>query len=127
VKLADNAESGFTLIETLVAFVILSGVVIVALSTMSESLRRMQQAAHVVDASKVTQQVLDNLLGDSVTNQSIQSGQSGKFKWQIEIMPLRAPEAAQTYAALIKVSVTESGGKPIPQSHLETIRMLRRQ
>jgi Tfp pilus assembly protein PilV len=127
VKPADNAESGFTLIETLVAFVILSSVIIVALSTMSESLRRMQQAAHVVEASKITQQILDNLIAKGTTNELMQAGQIEKFEWRVEIIPMQAPETAQTYPALIKVSVTESGGKPITRSHLETIRILRPQ
>ncbi len=125
-KTADNIESGFTLIETLVAFVILSGVVIIALSTMSESLRRMQQAAQVVDASKVAQHALDDLFLENAADQTTFSGQQDKYRWQIEVIPLPSSDEAIIYPALIKVSVTDSNGNPIPQSHLETIRMMQR-
>jgi type II secretory pathway pseudopilin PulG len=127
VKSADNTVSGFTLIETLVAFVILSGVVIIALSTMTESLQRMQQAARVVEASKVAEQVLDNLIAQNADGQSIISGQQAKYAWRVEIIPLSGSSEAMIYPALIKVLVTDSDGRSIPQSHLETIRMIRRQ
>jgi type II secretory pathway pseudopilin PulG len=127
VKPADNTESGFTLIETLVAFVILSGVVIIALSTMTESLQRMQQAARVVEASKVAQQVLDNLIAKNADGKSIISGQQDKYAWRVEIIPLPGPREAMIYPALITVSVAGSNGISIPQSHLETIRMVRKQ
>jgi Tfp pilus assembly protein PilV len=127
VKPAENTESGFTLIETLVAFVILSGVVIIALSTMTESLQRMQQAAHVVEASIVSQQVLDNLIAESADGRSIISGQQAKYAWRVEIIPLPSPGEAQIYPALIRVSVSDSENEPIPLSRLETIRTVRRQ
>ena len=125
-KPIDSSESGFTLIETLVAFVILSGVVIIALSTMSESLRRMQHAARVVEASRVAQQALDSLTAENIDGQTNFSGQRNKFKWRIEIIPLPGQIEAMMYPALIKVLVTDLNGKPIPQSHLETIRLVRR-
>jgi type II secretory pathway pseudopilin PulG len=127
VKPAENTEAGFTLIETLVAFVILSGVVIIALSTMTESLQRMQQAARVVEASKVAQQVLDNFIAENVDGQPIISGQQAKYVWRVEIMPLPGSPEAMIYPAVIKVSVSDSDGRSIPQSHLETIRLIRRQ
>lgn len=122
----DNTESGFTLIETLMAFIILSSVVIIALSTMSESLRRMQNAARVVEASKVAQQALDSLTTENSDGRTDFSGQRDKFSWHIEMIPLTSSVEAVIYPALIKVSVTDLNGRPIPQSHLETIRMVRR-
>jgi type II secretory pathway pseudopilin PulG len=127
VKLANNSESGFTLIETLVAFVILSGVVIIALSTMTESLQRMQQAARVVEASKVAQQVLANLSSKNSDGRPIITGQQDKYAWRVEIIPLPGPREAMIYPALITVSVAGSNGISIPQSQLETIRMVRKQ
>ena len=122
----QKLRSGFTLVETLVAFVILSGVVIIALSTMAESLRRMQNAARVVEASKVAQQVLDSLITENIGGQTNFSGQQDKLKWRIEIIRLPGQVEVMTYPALIKVSVTDLNGKLIPQSHLETIRLVRR-
>lgn len=124
-KPAENTEAGFTLIETLVAFVILSGVVIIALSTMSESLRRMQQAARIVEASKVAQRVLENLSAENSDSQTTLSGQQTKYQWRIEITPLPSPSISVMYPALVKVSVADADGKPIPQAHMETIRMMR--
>ncbi len=124
-KPAENTEAGFTLIETLVAFVILSGVVIIALSTMSESLRRMQQAARIVEASKIAQRVLENLSAGNSDSQTTLSGQQDKHQWRIDITPLPGPDKSVMYPALVKVSVAGADGKPIPQAHMETIRMMR--
>jgi type II secretory pathway pseudopilin PulG len=125
-KPEHNTEAGFTLIETLVAFVILSGVVIIALSTMSESLQRMQQAARVVEASRFAQRTFDDLFVEIASTPKTYSGQDDKYRWRIEIVELPGPSEAMIFPALFKVSVENSKGRSIPQAHIESIRMIRR-
>lgn len=53
-----TSETGFTLIETLVAFIILSGAIVLSLSAMTQALQRMRRSTEIVRASELGRVVI---------------------------------------------------------------------
>ncbi len=120
-------DAGFTLIETLVAFVILSGTIIMAFSAMSDSLQRMQRGRQIVEASKVAQEILARSSlaepGQLVAGTGTQAG----FRWQREVFPLNANADTATYPVVVKILISDLAGHSIPQASLDTILLVRQQ
>ena len=122
-----SSESGFTLIETLVGFVILCGTIIMAFSTMTASLQRMQRTAEIIEASKIAQSVLDTLVINNIGAAVASTQKKARFTWQIDIRPLEAKSDTPIYPAMIKIAIFDQAGHAITQASLETILLLRRQ
>jgi Tfp pilus assembly protein PilV len=120
----DERQSGFTLIETLMAFVILSGAIILALSAMSDGLRRMQRSAEIIHASQVAQSVLESVLSKAGSDPTTKDEMDG-YKWQVSMTPLQSPEDAPTRPVFIGITISDAKGHVIPQAGLETIAILR--
>jgi type II secretory pathway pseudopilin PulG len=119
-----DTQSGFTLVETLVAFVILSGTIIIALSTMSGGLHSMQRSAEIMHASRVAQTVLDSVLANSGSDVG-SIGEMEGFKWQIRIEPIQSRDDAAMRPVFIRIDILDATGQAIPQAGLDTIAMLR--
>jgi prepilin-type N-terminal cleavage/methylation domain-containing protein len=119
----DDTQSGFTLIETLVAFVILSGTIIMALSAMTDGLHRMQRSAEIIRASQVAQSVLDSVIAASGSDVAT-TGEKDGFKWQVSMLSTQSTEDAITRPVFIRIVISDAMGHAIPQANLETIVMV---
>ena len=119
----DEAQAGFTLIETLVAFVILSGTIIMALSAMTDGLHRMQRSAEIIRASEVAQSVLNSVLAKADSDVA-HTGEKDGFQWKVLMMPTQSPKDVITRPVFIRITISDATGRAIPQAGLETIAIL---
>lgn len=92
---AQDSEAGFTLVETLVAFTILAGAIVVSFQIFASGLR--QQAA--VEDRKflvgVARTELDRLALQPALQDETRLGQTGEVEWQITIKALASNLAPQ--------------------------------
>lgn len=118
---AKGAEAGFTLIETLVAFVILSGAIILSLSAMTQSLQRMRHSAEIVGAAELAQTIFKSVSMQKSKGAKITSGSEGELTWQIEIFPLGPSSQQVTRPSLIRIKISDRRGVNLPQAGFESI------
>ena len=123
-KFGSNKEDGYTLVESLVAFAILSGCTILALSAMADGLRRMKHASHIADATTVARDAYANFITHG-QDQNLVKGENQGMHWQITKSRIGLPPgdslAAATDAWLLTVTITNIAGKNIPQATFRTI------
>jgi type II secretory pathway pseudopilin PulG len=126
---ADSGQSGFTLVETLVAFTILAGAIIVSLQIFAAGLRQQDAVEQRKDLMAVARAELDRLALQSTLDPGITSGRSGGIEWQVMVTELGPGKDAQgltlrPFHATFRVIVAggESGDEPV----LETVLLARR-
>jgi general secretion pathway protein I len=126
-----NNSRGFTLLEVLVAFLILSLCMGVLMRIVSQSLKAVETAEH----HQVALQLAESQLADVLTRLNVDSrGKEegrldGRYRWQSEIEPYRFDnqEAGERYSIsswLVRVSVSW-GADPADRVSLSTVRLLR--
>lgn len=126
-----NNSRGFTLLEVLVAFLILSLSMGVLMRIVSQSLKAVETAEH----HQVALQLAESQLADVLTRFNVDSRgkEEGRldrrYRWQSEIEPYHFDnqEAGERYSIspwLIRVSVSW-GADPAERVSLSTVRLLR--
>ena len=126
-----NSSRGFTLLEVLVAFLVLSLSMGVLMRIVSQSLNALATAEH----HQVALQLAESKLADVLTHldadsQGKEQGRiDSRYRWQSEIEPYQFDnqEAGARYSItpwLIRVSVIW-GRRPAERVSLSTIRLLR--
>jgi general secretion pathway protein I len=126
-----NNSRGFTLLEVLVAFLILSLSMSVMMRIVSLSLKALETAEH----HQVALQLAESRLADVLTRLNVDSRgkKEGRldrrYRWQSEIEPYQFDnqEAGEHYSInpwLIRVSVSW-GADPAERVSLSTVRLLR--
>jgi general secretion pathway protein I len=94
-----NAERGFTLVETLIAFAILAVVLVSLYEAIGTGFRSFAAAARVDEAVLIAQSQMDRLVALKRMPDQVQGNVDGTpYQWRIEVVPPRAPET-QTAAA----------------------------
>ena len=126
-----NNSRGFTLLEVLVAFLILSLSMGILMRIVSQSLKAQETAEH----HQVALQLVESQLADVLTRLNVDSrGKEegrldSRYRWQSEIEPYHFDnqEAGERYSIspwLIRVSVSW-GVDPAERVSLSTVRLLR--
>ncbi|WP_219846106.1 type IV pilus modification PilV family protein [Emcibacter nanhaiensis] len=116
----DSNESGFTVLEVLVAFVILAsalGVVyqMVAMGGLRSDRAQKEQTALLLAKSK---------LADAMTIGRSTEGQEGNYHWELEwqALPVKEPRERRNPVRLAQVTVTVSWGEAGQEIRLATLR-----
>lgn len=121
-----QSSRGFSLLEVLVAFVILALVLGVVMEIFSGGLRNVSRAGEYQKAVLLGQSKLASV---GIETQLVESESSGEFgapdaayRWQLSIRPYRDPQIEQTDApvavlpvALLEVNLQVSWGATEPQ------------
>ena len=116
-----TSETGFTLIETLVAFIILSGAIVLSLSAMTQALQRMRQSTEIVRASELARSAFVSISLQKIQGKGISVGAQGDLTWQIEVVPLRRDLQDVAQPSLIRVKIYNLRGEEIPQAAFESV------
>ncbi len=122
-------QSGFSLIEVLVAFVLLGMTLAVIMQIFSGGLRNASAAKHRAQAMVLAESKLELLGSEIPLEQGGSQGENGPFAWEIEIYPFDtlelseddAPTSAELLA--IKISVHWKQGTRIQSLTLDTLRV----
>ena len=92
---AEDNETGFTLVETLVAFTILVGAIIVSFQIFSSGLRQQAAVEERKSLMAIARTELDRLALQPALKDETRIGQTGEVEWQITIKPLASNLAPQ--------------------------------
>jgi prepilin-type N-terminal cleavage/methylation domain-containing protein len=118
-------QEGFTLIEVLVSFVILSGAIILSFESYSSGLRTLHQAQDAIDAQAVAQSVLTRVLADEQNVGDGEKGKAGQFEWQISMRAIRPDKPPALWPVfvpvVVNVKVHDRQGRNIPSAALSTV------
>ncbi len=114
-------QAGFTLIEVLVSFVILSGAIILSFESYSIGLRTLHQAQDAIEARDVSRAVLARVLGDEQNIRDGEKGKAGQFEWQISLRAIAPDKPAVFRPVVVKVEVDDRQGRNIASATLSTI------
>jgi prepilin-type N-terminal cleavage/methylation domain-containing protein len=114
-------QDGFTLIEVLVSFVILSGAIILSFESYASGLRTLHQAQDTVDAQAVAQFVLSDALANEQNVSDGKKGQVGQFNWKLSVQTVGTEESPSLRPLAITVQVFDRQGKAVSPAELSTI------
>jgi prepilin-type N-terminal cleavage/methylation domain-containing protein len=120
----SRVESGFTLLEVLIALAILGTAVVVSIQGVSQGLRLLKAAGDQQEAITVADQKAREVL---VPTEGMETGSAGRFSWQRTARVLETPEltpanAAQKWRVFqISVVVTWDGERRLEVSTLRTV------
>lgn len=119
-------QRGFTLIETLVAFVLLASVLAVLMQNLSQGMRHQRVSVHYLDAVQIAQSRLAEIpFVDAQMPREWIGPEDETPRWEVNITPHAvtadaAPGATNLYEVVVRVFWRERGG--ISQFELRTLR-----
>jgi general secretion pathway protein I len=125
-----RSTRGFTLLETLVAFMLLSLALALIFQIFSAGLRNGSAAEQHVAATIVADGVLHALDARSQLEIGEQSGEDGPFSWRLEILPAAIAAEAETgnippehRLLRVDLQVQWSHGNRLQQLEVSTLRL----
>ncbi|WP_162914386.1 type IV pilus modification PilV family protein [Taklimakanibacter lacteus] len=119
-------EDGYSLLEVLVAFVILSGAVIMSFRIFGDGLRRLDAADRQMEMVAVGQDLLSDLQLKPVLQPGRMSGVSQGYAWTIMLTPAADQDPAPNALALVHVRVeVRQEDATVPGFDLETTLLAR--
>lgn len=125
-RAGSNKNRGFTLIEVLVAFLILAFSLSALFSVFSGSLRSVRQGEAHAHATSVARSLLAALDADGFTGAEEKSGESDSgYRWRMEVSSIDQVEDGDFEPFLVTVSVTW-GVLDRQSVNLSTVRLVRR-
>jgi general secretion pathway protein I len=98
-------EEGYTLLEVLVAFVILSGAVIMSFRIFGDGLARLNATDRQIRMVATAQDQLSQLQLKPVLQPGITSGVSGEYTWTVTLTPYPGKANAPGAVSLVRVRV----------------------
>lgn len=116
-------QDGFTLIEVLVSFVILSGAIILSFESYASGLRTLHQAQDALEAQGLAQSVLARVLGGDPNLNDGKTGKAGPFEWELSLRVIGSKKPLALQPVVVTVQVHDRQGKDIPSATLSTIKL----
>ena len=98
-------EEGYTLLEVLVAFVILSGAVIMSFRIFGDGLARLNAADRQIRMVATAQDLLSQLQLKPVLQPGTTSGISGDYAWTVTLTPYPGKDNAPGAVSLVQAKV----------------------
>ena len=125
---AEDREAGFTLVETLVAFTILSAAIIVSFQIFAAGLRQQAAVEDRKSLMAVARHELDLLALEPVLKAGTARGKSGEMNWEITITAISA-NPAQDWILLrpfhIAFRTMDGEGAALGEPLLDTVLLAR--
>lgn len=125
---SDNRKNGgFTLIEVLVAFLILAFSLGALFSLFSGSLRSVRQGEDYAHATALARAQLVRIDADGISGQGIETGETEDgYRWRIEFTPLPEPSGDGAFEPLAVTVDVSWGAQDNRLLSLSTVRLVRR-
>ena len=114
-------QDGFTLIEVLVSFVILSGAIILSFESYTNGLRALHQTQEGLDAQTLAQSIMARTLADDPELTNGSKGTSGQMAWQLSMRPLSQESVSVLHPSVVEIHVFDYKGREMPFAVLSTI------
>jgi general secretion pathway protein I len=96
---------GFTLLEVLLAFVIFAMSFAVVLQIISGSIRNTMRSKQYTEVALIAQSVMDTVGLEIPLEEGGQaSGESGQYRWSVEIYPYELPEEREADFASLQIA-----------------------
>lgn len=111
-----RAEDGFTLVEVLVAFVILAGAIILSFQIFADGLRRLSAVEARTNAVNVAKLELARLSNSKNISEGVTTGTTEGIAWKITVTPV-----AGVAAFKVEVRAAGAGDKTEGAPIIETI------
>lgn len=122
-----RGQGGFTLIETLVAFVMLASVLAVLMQNLSQGMRNQRVSVHYLEAMQVAQSRLAEIpfVDEDMARQQM-GPEDAPLRWEVDIRPHQPAEGGVSggttlYEVLVRVMWRERGGTS--ELQLQTLRV----
>ena len=112
----SEAEDGFTLVEALVAFVILAGAVILSFQIFADGLRRLSAVEARTKAVNIARSELARLSSSKSISEGVTTGTTEGIAWKITVTPVGGISAFK-----VEVRAADAGEKAEGPSVIETI------
>ena len=108
-------EAGFTLLEVMVAFVVLAIALGLLLGMLSRGLKQVAQAASETEASLHAQSLLDALGTLEPIEPGVRDGQfdRGRYRWRLDVAEVEDPAPPELSEAEIAALPIEGLGAPV--------------
>ncbi|MDA4848836.1 type II secretion system protein [Hoeflea poritis] len=84
----SDGEAGFTLIETIVAFAVISVSLAVAVKAISVSLHNAERSRIEADMRLVAKAQLSQMVLEDFLHEAVQKGRDGPYSWTLSAKPL---------------------------------------
>ncbi len=115
-------DSGFTLVETLVAFAILALVFVLVVPMFRDTMEKTDQAALTRAATSLAESKLAELTRDAELRRGEQTGTEGRFRWALQMrptadLPTDNPLRLAVYDVTASVAWTEAGRERLLSLH----------
>lgn len=127
-------EQGFSLLEIMVAFAILAGVLGVIYQVFSTGMRSVNVVSHYTEATRLAESLLEEYSATLSTADVEQSGTSSdeRYHWSVTTGAFQVDElfedVPQAYSAIeVAVRVSWSNGSKSREVNLKTLRLLHAQ
>jgi general secretion pathway protein I len=117
----DRGREGFTLLETLIAFMILSAAMAISAQTIAIAAKAHQGARERVEVLEVVDMLRAEALPEALRSGKGAHGMNGSHRWKIELVPIRRTDGQDGQAAFAVVSVSTSWGGEQDFIHFGTI------
>ena len=120
----DEAEDGFTLVEVLVALVILAGAVILSFQIFADGIRRLSAVEARTKAVNVARSELARLSTAKNISEGVTTGTTEGIAWKITVTPIDgivANGAAAVRPFKVEVHTADAGDKTEGTPVIETI------
>ncbi len=98
-------QAGFTLLEVLIAAVLIGSVFVAVVSLMSQSLRNIDRMRpHELALLRAREKMNEELLQDDLTPGSLAGEWKDGYRWRVDILPLDFTAVGKSTAAPVPVS-----------------------
>lgn len=117
-----QGRDGYTLLEVLVAFVILAGAVIMSFRIFADGLGRLNDADRQIEMVTLAQELMARLQIATRLKAGTTSGSAGELGWTITLTPLDEREETAQGVSLFhaRIEVRQSEDEKAPSYDLDT-------
>ncbi|WP_105435896.1 type IV pilus modification PilV family protein [Neorhizobium tomejilense] len=108
----DNSRDGFTLLETLIAFLILSTALAVSAQTIAIATKSLSASQDRQEVIRIADRLRIATVPRVIQAGRNEEGASGAWRWTIRIAPVLSRQAGEKGAAFAVVTVFTRSGRP---------------
>lgn len=107
----DNGRDGFTLLETLIAFLILSTSLAISAQAIAIATKSLSISEDRQEVVRVADMLRIEILPRVLRGERDEEGANGALRWKIHVVPIQSPQAGEKGAVLAVVTLFTRSGR----------------